>query len=450
MNGWSGVVLAAGKGKRMRSDLPKVLHPLCGMPMVRLVVGAMKEAGLPSPLIVVPSERQSFMEVLGESVRYVEQREPKGTGDALAAALGSLDESAEHLLVMNGDLPLIRSETLQEVMSLHSSQNADLTFLTVHDAPEQGLGKVVRDGEGNVIRIAEAAETDEDLSALPEVNVGVYCFRTAWVKESVGALRPSREGELYLTNLVELARQQGVRLVTHHLNDPMEGLGVNTRVELAQAEGVMRQRIREHWMLQGVTMMDPATVYIDWQVTLGADTLLYPNTLLLGNTSIGGGCEIGPGSVIRDSVVGDRCKAQASFVEGATLEQGVDMGPFSHLRPETYVGEGVHIGNYAEVKKSRLGRGVKMGHFSYVGDAMIGANVNIGAGTITCNFDGVNKNPTVVEEGVFLGSDTMLVAPIKVGARAATGAGAVVVHDVPPETLVVGMPAKVVRKARRP
>ncbi len=462
MEGWSGVVLAGGKGTRMRSQVPKVLHPLCGMPMVCLGVEALREVGTATPVVVVPPQAQAYREALGDSVRYAEQREARGTGDAVAAALQALDEGATHLLVVNGDLPLIRPETLRELMMLHLAQAADLTFVTAHGTPGQALGRVIRDGSGAPVGIVEAAQASEVIGetkverqkeggrALTEVNVGVYCLRATWAKEAIASLRPSSGGEVYLTSLVESGWRRGARIATKTLEDPQEGMGVNTRVELAQAEAVMRQRVREHWMLQGVSMMDPATVYIDRQVTIGPDTLLYPHTFLLGKTSVGAGCAIGPSTILRDSTVGDECKVEASVVEGAVLEAGVDVGPFSHLRPETYVEAGVHIGNYAEVKKSRVGRGVKMGHFSYVGDAFIGANVNIGAGTITCNFDGVEKHQTVVEEDVFLGSDTLLVAPVRVGAGAATGAGSVVVRDVPPGTLVVGMPARVVRSRKAP
>ncbi|MSQ41095.1 MAG: UDP-N-acetylglucosamine diphosphorylase/glucosamine-1-phosphate N-acetyltransferase [Dehalococcoidia bacterium] len=452
MEGWSGVVLAAGKGTRMHSHVPKVLHPLCGMPMVRLVVDALREAGVGTPVVVVPPQAQAYRDALGDMVCYAEQREARGTGDAVAAAFQALDEEARHLLVVNGDLPLIRPETLRELMVLHLSQNADITFVTAHPDKlgSQALGKVLRDASGTPVGIVEAAQASEEVRKLTEVNVGVYCLRIAWAKEAIDSLRPSPGGEVYLTGLVELAHRQGMRVAMKTLDAPLEGMGVNTRVELAQAEGVLRQRIREHWMLQGVGMMDPATVYIDRQATIGLDTLLYPHTFLLGKTSVGAGCAIGPGTILRDTTIGDQCKVEASVVEGAVLEEGVEVGPFSHLRPETYVEAGVHIGNYAEVKQSRLGRGVKMGHFSYVGDATIGANVNIGAGTITCNFDGVEKHQTVVEEDVFLGSDTLLVAPVRVGAGAATGAGAVVVRDVPPGTLVVGMPARAIRRRTTP
>ncbi|MFQ5861213.1 MAG: bifunctional N-acetylglucosamine-1-phosphate uridyltransferase/glucosamine-1-phosphate acetyltransferase, partial [Dehalococcoidia bacterium] len=274
-----------------------------------------------------------------------------------------------------------------------------------------------------------------------EVNAGVYCFQAGWLWEHLRQLAPGPEGEVYLTALVALAVDSGARVEGLRCEEPWEVLGVNHRVQLAQAEAVMRQRIRERWMLEGVTIVDPASTYIDASVELGQDTVIQPNTTLAGRTRVGRGCLLGPGSIIVDSTVGDRCRVVASMLEESVLEPDVDVGPFSHLRPGAHVESGVHIGNFVEVKQSRLAQGVRVGHFSYIGDASIGARANIGAGTITCNFDGVKKHRTVVEEEAFVGCDTMLVAPVKVGARAVTGAGSVVTKDVPPDTLAVGVPA---------
>ena len=446
MKGWEGIVLAAGKGERMRSSVPKVLHLVCGVPMIRFVVDAMNIGGLESPLVIVPNQDQIFRDALGESVHYAHQSQVKGTGDAVAIALDNLNDSSQHVLVMNGDVPLVRPETLVQAMKAHLLEDADVTFLTTENSSAQGLGKVERDANGEILRITEALDAEGTLDKVSEVAIGVYCFRVAWIRDGIANIKASRHGEAYITSIVEIAQRQSARVVSYSVHDSSQGLGVNTRMELANVETVMRQRIREHWILQGVHMMDPSTVYIDYQVAIGRDTMLYPNTLLLGNTAIGERCEIGPNTVIRNSGIGDQCTVSASFMEKTILERSVTVGPFSNLRPETYVEQGVHIGNFVEIKKTRLSQGVKIGHFSYIGDAFIGANVNVGAGTVTCNFDGVDKNQTVVEEEVFLGSDTMLVAPVKVGARSATGAGAVVVDDVPPQTLVGGVPAKILRK----
>ena len=278
------------------------------------------------------------------------------------------------------------------------------------------------------------------------MNAGVYCFRTGWLWDELARIEPSAYGEVYLTSLIELAPVGMVETLT--VDDPQEAWGVNTRVELAAAEGVMRTRIRERWMLEGVSMPDPNSVYIDYGASIGVDTVVLPNTHIRGATRIGADCEIGPNSIIEDSRIGDRCRVVASVVEDATLESGVDVGPFSHMRPGAYLETGVHIGNFGEVKNSRIGRDAKMGHFSYIGDAQVGANVNIGAGAITCNYDGERKHGTVIGDDAFIGSDTMLVAPVTVGERSYTSAGAVVNRDVPPDSGAIGAPARI--RSKRP
>ena len=283
-----------------------------------------------------------------------------------------------------------------------------------------------------------------------EVNGGVYAFRSDALWPHLDALRPSAGGEVYLTDVVGLAVQAGEHVDAVPVDDPAELLGVNDRVHLAQAEAVLRQRLRTRWMLAGVTLVDPPSTFIDADVEIGQDTVVYPNTHLYGTTRTGRGCSIGPNTVIADSVVGEDCRIVASMLEGATLEAGVSVGPYSHLRPGSHVEEDVHVGNYVEVKESRLGRGTKVGHFSYIGDATVGRDVNVGAGTVTCNFDGVAKHRTVIGDEALIGSDTMLVAPVRVGERAVTGAGAVVTRDVDPEALVTGVPARQRSRRNRP
>ena len=297
-------------------------------------------------------------------------------------------------------------------------------------------------GKGRILKIIEAAEEERDPRQSAEVNGGVYCFRTPWLWENLKRVGPSANGETYLTSLIAMGAQQEEGVVgepTHHTDI----LGVNNRVQLAQAENAMSGRIREHWMLAGVTIRNPESVQIDADVTIGADTVVLPNTMLLGRTRIGEDCEVGPGSVVRDSLVGRECRVTASMLEESTMEDGVDIGPFSHLRPGAYLESGVHIGNYVEVKESRFATGAVMGHFGYVGDASIGARVNVGAGTITCNYDGKDKHRTSVGADAFIGCDTMLIAPVSVGDRAYTGAGSVVTRDIPAGRLAVGVPAKI-------
>lgn len=445
MTTYAAVILAAGKGVRMKSRTPKVLHRICGREMLSLVVGAAREAGLEHTVVVVPRDSKAIRDALGDRVSYAEQSEPLGSGHALLQAQAAVGD-AYGVVVLSGDVPLIRPDTLKEMLRRHRARRACVTLLTSTLTAPDGLGRVVRSPSGEVAAIVEESDADEATLGIREVNGGTYCFDAAWLWENLPGLTPSRKGEIYLTDLIALAVQQGMTVEPVQSKYAYETLGVNNRIQLAEAEGVLRQRIRERWMLSGVTMPDPSSVYIDDTAELGEDTLVLPNTYIRGSTRIGRDCEIGPGSIIADSAIGDGCKVVASVIEGSTLEDGVDIGPFSHLRPGCYLEKGVHVGNYVEIKNSRLKSGTKSGHFSYIGDAELGANVNIGAGTITCNYDGEKKNRTVIGDDAFIGSDTMLVAPVTVGERAATGAGAVVTRDVPPDTLAVGVPARILPK----
>ncbi|GBD10194.1 Bifunctional protein GlmU [Candidatus Thermoflexus japonica] len=297
----------------------------------------------------------------------------------------------------------------------------------------------------------EEAEASPEERRLPEVNVGVYVVREPWLWPALSRLQPSpAKGEIYLTDLVALAAAEGMRVETVALEDPEEALGINTRVQLAEAERILRRRINTQWMREGVTLLDPDRVYIEAGVRIGPDTVIYPDTYLEGETRIGRRCRIGPHTILRDAVLGDDCVVEASVVEGAVLADRVHVGPFAHLRPGTRLAEDVHVGNFAEIKNSVVGPRTRMHHFGYLGDATVGADVNIGAGTVTCNYDGVRKHPTIIEDEAFIGSDTMLVAPVRVGRKAKTGAGSVVTRDVPPETMVYGVPARPRPSAARP
>ena len=361
-----------------------------------------------------------------------------------------LEDGSDCVLVLNGDLPLLTSETLRSLMEGHEASGAAITLLTAKEAPQDGLGRIVRDSAGYVAAIVEAHEASPEERDIQEVNGGVYAFRSEALWPRLGALQPSTSGEVYLTDVIALAVQAGEGVDAFSVEDPTELLGVNNRVHLAQAEAVLRQRLRSHWMLAGVTLVDPASTFIDADVEIGQDTVIHPNTHLYGTTRIGRGCSLGPNAMIANSVVGEECRIVASMLEGTTLEAGVSVGPYSHLRPGSHVEQDVRVGNYVEVKESRLGRGTRVGHFSYIGDATVGRNVNVGAGTVTCNFDGAAKHRTVIEDGALIGSDTMLVAPVRVGQGAVTGAGAVVTRDVDPEALVTGVPARQRSKRRRP
>ena len=447
MGQWAGVVLAAGHGARMKSRLPKVLHRVCGKEMIRYPVDLMRQLGVDHITVVVsPSIGPVVANTLPEGVGYVTQPEAQGTGDALERTRELLQGKADNLLVVGADCPLVQLSTVERLMESHNADSSDLTLLVGEAVNITDLGQVIRDDSGKVTAIREAAEQEGQELASGEVNGGVYGLSAAWLWENLGRIEPSLKGENYLTSLVAIGAAEGAKINTVTTLDSSELQGVNNRFQLSQVESTLRQRIRQRWMLEGVTILDPDSVFIDADVSIGKDTVLLPHTMLLGTTQVGEDCEIGPGSTIRDSAVGSRCRVTASMLEEATMEDASDIGPFSHLRPGAYLESGVHVGNFAEVKESRLGSGVLMGHFGYVGDATIGANANLGAGMVTCNYDGKDKHRTVIGEGAFVGCDTMLVAPVAVGAAAVTGAGSVITDDVPPSRLAVGVPARIIDK----
>ena len=443
---WAGVILAAGHGVRMKSRLPKVLHQVCGKELIRYPSELLGQLGIGTAVVVVSPENGSHIrQILGDSVEYAVQPEMKGTGDALSWALKHLDGRAEQLLVLNGDVPLLTPDTVRQLTQRHLDQAAGISLLTAL-AATQDLGRVIRDSRERITDVVEAGDQEGPAEQSAEVNVGVYCFSSGFLEANLERVEASDKGERYITSLVALAAASGKTISSEACSAPEEGMGVNNRLQLSQVEYIQRRRILECWMLAGVTLQDPASVYIDADVTIGQDSVILANTALRGHTSIGEDCRIGPNSVIEDSAIGDGCQITASMVEEATVEGGVDIGPFSHLRPGAYLESGVHLGNYVEVKNSRLSNGAVSGHFSYLGDATIGAGVNIGAGTVTCNYDGRDKLPTVIEAGAFIGCDTMLVAPVTVGANAATGAGAVVTKDIPAARLAVGVPARIIER----
>jgi bifunctional UDP-N-acetylglucosamine pyrophosphorylase/glucosamine-1-phosphate N-acetyltransferase len=436
------VILAAGQGTRMRSQLPKVLHPLAGQPMLVYVVEAAEAAGASDLVVVVGPGADQVRAVLGTRVRYATQEVPLGTGHAVRQAYPLLAPASERLLVLYGDTPLLTADSLRALLA--ASREAAIALLTAEvDAP-QAYGRIVRDAAGRVVRVVEEADAGAE-RGIREVNVGAYVFDAAWLGAHLPRLQPSRSGEYYLTDLVALAAAEGQAIATVPLADPTEGLGVNDRCQLARAEAVLRGRVRERLMRAGVTLLDPASTFVDATVEVGVDTVLYPHTFLQGRTRVGARCEIGPSTQLVDTEVGDACRIVWSVLEGAVLSENVQVGPFAHLRPGARLARGVVIGNYAEVKNSILHEDVQQHHFSYIGDAEVGRGTNIGAGTITCNYDGQQKHRTEIGPEVFLGSDTLLVAPVRLGARSGTGAGAVVVRDVPEGKLAVGVPARILR-----
>lgn len=445
----TAILLAAGQGTRIKSSLPKVLHPVAGKPMIWHALEAIKQSTTEKPVVIIGHGADEVRKFIGDSAECILQEPQLGTGHAVMQAEKYLKGKTDLVVVCYADMPLLRGETLNELVETQKSNQGCMSMLTVIDDDSRGFGRIIRKADGTVGAIVEEYVANPEQLKIKELNVGGYCFQADWLWDALYRIKMSPKGEYYLTDTVELALKDNLPVQATVMGDAEETIGVNTRVHLSEVEAGMRARINREHMLNGVTMMDPASTYIEAGVKIGRDTVIMPNTYLHGKTEIGEGNIIGPNSIIRDSKIGNRCKVLSSVADGAVLEDDVDIGPFARLRKGARLMSHVHMGNFGEVKDSTLGPGVKMGHFSYIGNATIGTDTNIGAGTITCNYDGEKKYPTEIGEDVFIGSDTMLVAPLKLGDGARTGAGAVVTKNVPADTLVVGMPARAIKKLER-
>jgi bifunctional UDP-N-acetylglucosamine pyrophosphorylase/glucosamine-1-phosphate N-acetyltransferase len=410
--------------------------------MIDLLLDSCRAAAVEEVTAVISPRHQAVADhLVNGRCEVVLQAEQRGTGHAVAQVPAERLEGHD-VLVLNGDLPLVRAETIGRLRDAHREAGTPATLASVVD-PARRDGRVVRGADGALERIVEYRDATDDIRALGEINVGLYCFNGERLLEALAHLRPDNQaGELYLTDVFRHLRPTQVL----RIDDPSEALGVNDRVELARAERALRQRVLEELMRSGVTIVDPASTYVDVGVQVGRDTVLEPGSILRGATVIGEGCRIGPYAEITDSRIGDGAVVRQSWLEDAELGPGSDCGPYAKLRPGTRVAGGVHIGSFAELVRTSVGRGTRMGHVSYLGDTTVGEDVNIGAGAITANYDGTKKNPTVIEDGAFIGVDTMLRAPVRVGKGARTGAGAVVTRDVPPGATAVGMPARMLRK----
>jgi bifunctional UDP-N-acetylglucosamine pyrophosphorylase / glucosamine-1-phosphate N-acetyltransferase len=436
------IIMAAGQGTRMISELPKVLHPVNNKPLILYSIQAAKAVGSDRPVIIIGNGAEAVKKTVGDGARFVLQAERLGTAHAVMVAESELKGQGDLVLVIAGDMPLLTESTLKQMIQRQSVNQGPLTMVTVHSNNPRGFGRILRGMDGEIRAIVEEAQASADQLKIDELNVGAYCFNSDWLWKALKKVKLSPKGEYYITDLIGVAVDEGSKVDSIQLEDEEESLGVNNRIHLAEAERIIRRRVNETFMLAGVTMIDPNQVYIEEGVTIGKDTILHPGTRLSGSTKIGEGCEIGPNTIIDASTIGNHCHLLASVIEGAEVGNNVGMGPFCHLRKGAHLGDGVHMGNFGEVKDSTLAAGVKMGHFSYIGNATIGENVNIGAGTITCNFDGVHKHPTVIGADAFIGSDSMLVAPLTIGKGAKTGAGSVVTHDVADGEVVAGVPAR--------
>lgn len=433
----------------MKSRVPKVLHPAAGRPLLAHVLAALEPLGLGVAYAVVPKENGMFKSVLSQagledSVQLVVQDPPRGTADAVRTALAALDGDEDTILVLQGDSPLIKTETIEALLHVHHDSSAAATILTARVSNPTGYGRVVFSDDGLVERIVEERDATYEERAIDEINAGSYVFDVAALREALEDVNTANaQNEYYLTDVVPSLRSKG-RVASSYRGQPQEVIGVNSRTQLAAVAQILRRRTCEVWMEQGVTIVDPNTTYIDASVTLARDAIVHPFSFLEGKTSLAEGAEVGPQVRIVDSDIGEQATVSFAVVRGSSIGPEASVGPFASLRPGTRLGRGARLGTFVESKQSTLGENSKANHLAYLGDAQIGSGVNVGAGTITCNWDGRTKHPTIIDDEAYIGSDTMLVAPAHVGRRAATGAGAVVRGDVPDEALAVGIPARII------
>ncbi len=438
--GLSALILAAGKGTRFKSDKIKVLHPLMGKSMLQLVVDSIQRLKPDRIHIVVGYQRDLVQKSLsGQNIDFIFQKKQLGTAHAvLAAQLALKKETGNDLLIMNGDLPLIRSETLKPMLRSHREKDNSLTFMTADLDDPAGFGRIML-SEDNAFRIVEEKDATPAQRKLKEINVGIYLFRIKDLLKGLAQVtNKNKKGEYYLTDMIEILSQSGKKVGKYKTGNTEEIVGVNDRLELARAIDILRLRKIKSLTEKGVTFYDPGSTWIDSDVKVGRDTVIYPSVILEGNSSIGSHCTIYPGVHVVDTRVGNGVKLfSSSMIEESVIHDEARVGPFTHLRPKTIIRQGAKVGNFVEMKNTDFGRGSKAGHLTYLGDADIQNNVNIGAGTITCNYDGVRKSKTKIESGAFIGSGTELVAPVKIGKKAYVGAGSTITKDVSPEALAV-------------
>jgi bifunctional UDP-N-acetylglucosamine pyrophosphorylase/glucosamine-1-phosphate N-acetyltransferase len=434
------VILAAGKGTRMKSDLVKVLHSIAGSPMLSYSLDLARSLR-PSRLVVVVGFQADLVheKCKAEDVAFAIQKEQLGTGHAVLAARPALQGFQGNVLILSGDVPLLTEETIKSFLQSHQERQAALSVMTVELENPRGYGRVFRNADGSLLRITEDKDLKPGEEEIREINTGIYCVDAGVLFSALSHITPQNaQKEYYLTDIVARASAEKKKVLPFLAKDALEVMGINTRVELALANKGMRRMIAERHMLEGVTLIDPETAYIDREVKIGRDTVIHPNCHLMGKTSLGVGCLIEPGCKIANTQAGNRVIIKASSViSECRIEDRVEVGPFAHLRPETLLREGSRIGNFVEVKKSVIGRGTKANHLTYIGDATLGEKINVGAGTITCNYDGQKKHATVIEDGVFIGSNTALVAPVKIERNSVIGAGSTITKQVPPDTLAV-------------
>lgn len=443
------IILAAGKGTRMKSEKAKVLHEIGGKSLLYYVLEASRKLEADKTIVVVGHQSDTVKEAFsGKGLVFVEQKEQLGTGHAVMQAEKALKGFKGNILILSGDVPLITLETLKGLIDVHRKSRATLTVLTAEPENPYGYGRIIKDARGNIKKIVEEKDASVAEKKVREINTGVYCVTSEFLFKALKEIKPKNaQKEYYLTDIVGIAVKEKKKAATHMTLDFKEVMGINSRLELAEAELIQRTKTLGELMKNGVTIIDPACTYISPSVRISADTIVFPGSVISGETVIGKGTVIGPGCVISDAKIGDGVNIKAySVIDKSEIEDGAFIGPMAHVRPESVIKKGAHVGNFVEVKKSKIGEGSKANHLTYIGDATIGKGVNIGAGTITCNYDGVKKHQTVIEDDVFVGSDTQLVAPVRIGKGSLIGAGTTVTEDVPEGSLVLSRVRQVTKE----
>ena len=447
-----GVILGAGEGTRMKSCLPKVLHKVCGKELIFHVTDCMKTAvKMQKLVVVVGSGSDLVIKCLDKyQVDYVFQKERLGSANALLCAKDKLKNLNGQLIVMCGDTPLVQSKTIKDLLKYHVKNKNSATVLSGIIKNPFGYGRIVRDTRGKVICIVEEKSATEQEKQIKEINSGIYCFDLKVLWKALSKVdNKNNKKEYYLTDVIAILNKDGYKTDAVALTNEEEILGVNTRAQLAVADKILRDRKNNELMASGVTVINPETTYIDADVVIGQDTIIKPNTYIEANTKIGRNCIIGPDTTVKDSIIADNVFITNSYVESSKIEKGVNVGPFAHLRPGSVLKENVKVGNFSEVKKSVVGYGSKVNHLSYIGDATVGKNVNIGAGTITCNYDGKNKFQTIIKDDVFVGSNVNLVAPVHIGSKVLIAAGSTITDSVSSNKLVIARERQIVKERKR-
>lgn len=435
----TSLILAAGDGKRMKSEVPKVMHRVCGYPLVKHVYNAVKTVSDDDPIVITGRNGELLHDLFKDTARYAEQAERKGTAHAVMCGQSYLEGKEGYVIVTAGDMPMITAETFKSLVDTCEEMDMSACVLTAVVDDAFGYGRIIRDNNGFVTGIVEHRDATEAQKQIKEINTSVYCFNIADLLISLNEVKPNNaQGELYLTDTLAILRKMGKRVGACVVKDVTEAMGINDRVQLSQAEKMMRKRINERIMREGVTLIDPESTYIEAGVVIGSDTTVYPNNVISGDTLIGKNCTIYPNNRIDNVKIGDGCEVQSSTVLSSVIGDNVKVGPNAYIRPESFIGNNARIGDFVEIKRSVIGEGTKVSHLTYVGDAKVGADCNMGCGTVFVNYDGKNKNASEVGDHVFIGCNANIIAPVKIGDNALIAAGTTVTDDVEENDLCIG------------